>query len=441
MYKILLVDEEEQVLDSLESLMEKLERVVPVIENGLIYNLLFQEYFTEDILYYKNFLTIKEDYGYMLAIVWGDVQEGSHMTNALGSSIRMQQYYTGIRTCIREQFHGIVGNVMSNKIAVLIPYAREVMEEEERLEVLEQARSLIRRMKKQAGVSFRIGIGGIREFEGLRDSYQEALEALVHSVEIVSHIEDLPRYLESEEDYPLHMEKKLFEEVERGCRNEVRAIAGAFFDWMTRSYPNRLMDIRQKVLELVLWAEHIAVEKTKPSGRFLEREDYLSLLMEMTEPAVLRSWFLWRLGDICGRIADRRKEKEGSLIEAAREYIAKNYRKDLSLEEVSRRVNVSPYYFSRIFKEGTGQNFVEYLTMIRMEKAKELLTESHCSMKEISSQVGYSEPNYFSRSFRKNVGVSPTEYKTAYVTHALPDPPSGSTEPLPAAADSEPVSG
>ena len=81
------------------------------------------------------------------------------------------------------------------------------------------------------------------------------------------------------------------------------------------------------------------------------------------------------------------------------------------LDDVSRAVNISPYYFSKIFKENTGENFIEYLTNIRIDKAKELLGTTEYSMKEICSMVGYSDPNYFSRSFKKNVGVTPTEYK------------------------------
>ena len=98
-------------------------------------------------------------------------------------------------------------------------------------------------------------------------------------------------------------------------------------------------------------------------------------------------------------------------VEAAKSYIQNNYSRDISLDEVSHTVNISPYYFSKIFKEDVGEGFVEYLTKIRMDKAKELLTTTECSMKEICSMVGYADPNYFSRSFKKNVGVTPTEYK------------------------------
>ena len=64
----------------------------------------------------------------------------------------------------------------------------------------------------------------------------------------------------------------------------------------------------------------------------------------------------------------------------SKEYIRNNFNKDISLDEVSRVANISPYYFSKIFKEGTGQNFIEYLTGIRMEKAKELLSTTEYSM-------------------------------------------------------------
>ena len=58
-------------------------------------------------------------------------------------------------------------------------------------------------------------------------------------------------------------------------------------------------------------------------------------------------------------------------------------------------------------------NFIEYVTAIRIEKAKELLLHSDASMKEIGIMVGYSDPNYFSRTFKKNAGVTPTEFKDA----------------------------
>ena len=115
--------------------------------------------------------------------------------------------------------------------------------------------------------------------------------------------------------------------------------------------------------------------------------------------------------DVCQTIAGTQQNKAQGTIDQALQYIQDHYKKEISLVDVSRQVNVSPYYFSKIFKEETGENFTEYLTNLRIEKAKELLRDTEYSVKEICLQVGYSEPNYFSRSFKKNVGVTPTEYK------------------------------
>ena len=64
-----------------------------------------------------------------------------------------------------------------------------------------------------------------------------------------------------------------------------------------------------------------------------------------------------------------------------------------------------------VFKTQTGVTFTDYLTGVRVNKARELLEGTNKSMKEICSEVGYSDPNYFSRIFKKNTGVTPTEYK------------------------------
>ena len=83
----------------------------------------------------------------------------------------------------------------------------------------------------------------------------------------------------------------------------------------------------------------------------------------------------------------------------------------MSLNTVAAQVNISPSYFSTIFSGETGQTFVEYLTELRIEKAKQLLATASYSIKEICLGVGYSDPNYFSRIFKKVTGQTPTEYR------------------------------
>ena len=84
----------------------------------------------------------------------------------------------------------------------------------------------------------------------------------------------------------------------------------------------------------------------------------------------------------------------------------------LSRHRVAAEVGFSPNHFSTIFSQETGQTFVEYLTEVRLEAAKELLTNSDARMSDIAFDVGYQEPHYFSYLFKKHVGVSPREYRS-----------------------------
>jgi two-component system response regulator YesN len=106
-------------------------------------------------------------------------------------------------------------------------------------------------------------------------------------------------------------------------------------------------------------------------------------------------------------------QEEGSknkLVAETKKYIEDHYNEDISLEELAKEICVSPNYLSRLFRDKTGENYIEYLTNIRINKAKELMMSTEMSVKEISYNIGYNDPNYFSRLFKKIEKVSPSEY-------------------------------
>jgi len=102
----------------------------------------------------------------------------------------------------------------------------------------------------------------------------------------------------------------------------------------------------------------------------------------------------------------------GAIIHQARKYIERHYpNPDLSLNEVAAQVNLSPSHFSVIFSRETGETFTDYLTHLKIEKAKELLRTTTLKSFEISSQIGYNDPHYFSHVFKKQTGLSPKEFR------------------------------
>lgn len=99
--------------------------------------------------------------------------------------------------------------------------------------------------------------------------------------------------------------------------------------------------------------------------------------------------------------------------ELAVELILNYYHEDISLQSAAAKINVNPSYLSRIFKQETGENFINYLTRVRIDKAKSLLANKALRVYEVAEQVGYHNYTYFSKIFKKVTGMSPEDYRAA----------------------------
>ncbi len=97
-------------------------------------------------------------------------------------------------------------------------------------------------------------------------------------------------------------------------------------------------------------------------------------------------------------------------------YIAQHYMEDLAVKDIAGYLGYSEAYFCKIFKQSFGHSFVSYLTDYRMQKAEELMRTSRLSIKEIGKTVGYPDPNYFTKVFRRVRGVSPSEFRESGVS-------------------------
>lgn len=101
------------------------------------------------------------------------------------------------------------------------------------------------------------------------------------------------------------------------------------------------------------------------------------------------------------------------LISRVRLYIQEHYAEDLSLNTLAACFYVHPNYLSRAFKKKTGQNFLDYLTSVRMERAKDMLKHTDQKVYDIALSAGYDSPRYFSRLYKQAFGESPSEWRAA----------------------------
>lgn len=102
---------------------------------------------------------------------------------------------------------------------------------------------------------------------------------------------------------------------------------------------------------------------------------------------------------------------EQTTIKYLREYVENNYTFDISMQEVAEDMGYSDAYFSKLFKQYFNQNFTAYLTEYRIKKAKELLTDTNNSIKDISRMVGYEDSNYYAKIFKRIVGEIPSKFR------------------------------
>jgi len=98
------------------------------------------------------------------------------------------------------------------------------------------------------------------------------------------------------------------------------------------------------------------------------------------------------------------------LLVKIKEYIRNYYFQDINVESLAREFSFHPVYFGKIFKENTGLNFTSYLTNIRINKAKELLLDIHNTISDVAKLTGYQDAKYFSKVFKKEVGILPSKY-------------------------------
>jgi YesN/AraC family two-component response regulator len=106
-----------------------------------------------------------------------------------------------------------------------------------------------------------------------------------------------------------------------------------------------------------------------------------------------------------------------SVIVKAREYIDHNfYSPDISLYSTAAQIGISPNHLSTVFAQETGENFIEYLTRVRMDRAKLLLKSTSMKSADIAKEAGFGDPHYFSFLFKKHTGLSPKEFRLREIT-------------------------
>lgn len=395
---------------------ERLEMIIPILETGFMNSLCMYGQDVEQLQNYCDLFGYHNTGGYVMAIELGQ-KDRKNIENKIGAGIHGEKMYEEYKNIIKATVNCIVSPVMLNRIILYVFEEGEEGDYELKARSVKSAQRIIERAAKIYPDIF-IGIGSYhKNINSAKKSYEEALHALRTLVinegdnETLSnhilHEEDIIERDEgSENDYEQLIETEIYSRVSDNDDKTVQMSFEQLYQRMS-SDQNISFDAIKK------WLIGLVVGFEKRWENVLEN-DYYRVLGEIINAADEQSLFQigkHYINETLHQIVSSRQIKVNSIIEKADQYILEHYNEEISLDDIARHVNLSSYYFSRFYKNSTGTSFSDKMVTVRMDKAKELLKREDLSIKDVSYMVGYVDPNYFSKIFKKSTGYNASEYK------------------------------
>ncbi|QJX61114.1 response regulator [Niallia circulans] len=398
------IEKEKREARNRQEIHHRLERVSSVIENEFIVSLIMDYVHEFNQEEWDEWLDLEQKKGFVT--VFSFESEDQHPSKAVKG-----HWYRILKQALQAyDLPCIVGPLTGFQVPILVLLDENIPPDKEGRDYF--ARKIIHDVQKQleqcllyAGVG--TIVSNIHQFS---DSYKEAIYALelVHSHPSAAYMTYNDRVKQKQKQLiPFDVEKELLDAVKKGESQKGLQMFETYFQSIQQASDFQLRMIHKAMESFFI----ILTRSLKELGFEEEIETSLGQFdhsMQIKEAAKSQLLIIMK------RLGEWRSKGIRSLLLEAKEYIDKYYDRAISLEEVADQIGISSYYLSKLFKERFQVTFIDYITNTRLEKAKELLLVPNVSLKEIALTIGYKDPNYFSRVFKKEVGMSPSEYRTKY---------------------------
>lgn len=212
--------------------------------------------------------------------------------------------------------------------------------------------------------------------------------------------------------YPLESERELIGKVKIGDRTGAKEILNSILGTILFHNPGDLGVLKARLLELLSILSRSAVEGGVDIDVMLEKNlTFVDKVMHINNQQDLCAWISTALNEFVELVYSAQDAKKVTQIRPAINYIDANYDKPIALADIARISHLSISRLAHIFKEQMGITIIDYLTSVRIERAKQLLLATEQSCTEICFQVGYNNQSYFSRTFKELVGMSPRQFR------------------------------
>ncbi|MGI6176724.1 MAG: helix-turn-helix domain-containing protein [Christensenellales bacterium] len=242
----------------------------------------------------------------------------------------------------------------------------------------------------------------LRLMEGIANAKSE----LFHS--IVDEGWDSSEY----DAYQIMAEKRLRSYIATGDKASAQRTINEILEYLYFKSGNNFNVIKARAIELSVVLSRAAIEAGADATEiFGVNSDYLNRISNFEEVEQLSEWLAIMLSRFTKTVFDASKMKHSELITQIVDYIRNNYMNKITLNDIAEKVNFSVSYISKIFKEETDMNLVTFINNVRIEKSKLLLLDKTIPLIEIAYMSGFDDQSYFSKVFKKIVGVTPGKYR------------------------------
>ena len=389
------IEDERQKKAESEKLGQLVSDMIPIMESEIISSILLGKPNKKNFNSYCNTLKVSFQAGTFFTVRLYEENEPSS-----------EEHLSAVASFLKNEMNLVCTNMSSSLLHgdlyffVIIPPGTNNPD----AWTVEAAQLIMNQVYQQFGFYLTCGIGKIYlNFEQMPKAYQESILALncrpvAKNVNLYAGPGTGP-----DPDFSLDLlQQDLIENIKscnpEGCRACVHRGLSNQKNPDLKKLRAGLMDLMLSINNELLQSNVVYYGKAIPYQEFSEQIERLD------SPQQVEDWLQDAIRQILTSIqAENRLSINGYVMQAV-EYVNQNYARDISLDCAAEAIGISPFYLSRLFKQELKQNFVEYLTEIRMKRAVWLVEHTRMSIKEISRQVGYDNPTYFCKVFKKSTG-------------------------------------
>jgi len=212
--------------------------------------------------------------------------------------------------------------------------------------------------------------------------------------------------------YSLDKEYELRAKIRNGEAKAAQKILNQILTDVIEKPLDNLDAAKTHIIELVVAISRAATESGADPNQLLKlNSSFYRQILESKSTAELCHWSKTMLDEFLKCVQEAKEGKNLQAVQKAADYIVKNSDRKITIDEVAQYVYLSPCYLSRIFKQNLGCTLMEYLTQVRVEKAKAMLRDPKYNITQVAEESGFEDPGYFTRVFKKIEGITPSRYK------------------------------